>query len=158
RADTGNGLKGKMNDAALARVHGVEPERLPRGLHAFSSGASHHLQFFNTQGAVAGAIEKKLFLKGRLEAKRAMSKMLDGMEKLRAALEQQVFIAAGEVSKDFGAAVVGSGARTQRADSDFQIEFGGDNGLLEKFAQCFRRRRAIELAVFNQVQGHCGDN
>ena len=105
-ANAGESLKSQVHDASFARVHRIELERLTRGLHAFGSGTSHHFELFDTQGAVARAVEKDFVLPGRFEAQSAMGEMLDGLKKVRAAFQEEVLITAGEVGKNFSAAIV----------------------------------------------------
>src|SRR5262245_47834503 len=106
-ADAGYGLEREVNDAAFARVHGIEFERLARGLHAFGGGARHHFQFFDAKRAVPRDIEKNLVLKWRLETKGAMGEMFDGLEKFGATFEQEIFVAAGQVGENFRATFFG---------------------------------------------------
>jgi len=41
-ANAGDGLQGQMDNATLARIHGIELEGLTRSLHSLGGGASHH--------------------------------------------------------------------------------------------------------------------
>src|SRR5579863_7728137 len=109
-ADTGKGLHGEVDDAAVAGVHGIEFKGLTGGLDAFGGGTGHHFEFLEAQGAIAGAVQKDFVLEGRLETERAMGEMLDGLEELGAAFEEQAVIATGEFGEDLGAAIVRSGA------------------------------------------------
>jgi hypothetical protein len=116
-SDTGDGLQREMDNAALARIHGIELERLPRSLDTFGGGAGHHLQFFNAKGAVASAVEKNFVLPRRLEAKSAMGKMFDGLKEFCASFQQKIFVAAGEFGKDFRVTIVCNGALRESANA-----------------------------------------
>src|SRR6516164_2396211 len=61
-ADAGNRVQREVDDAALAGVHGIHFEGLARDSDPFGRGARHHLQLFDAQGAVAGAVEEDLVL------------------------------------------------------------------------------------------------
>jgi UDP-N-acetylmuramoylalanine-D-glutamate ligase len=63
-------LQRQMHDAAFARRHGIQPERLARRLHAFRGHARRHLQFFKAQRAITAAINMNLFVVRRLQAQR----------------------------------------------------------------------------------------
>ncbi len=103
-ADTGDVFEGEMHDAALARGHGVEAERLPGAFDALGSDFGGHAEFFEAQGAVAAAIDVNFFVEGGLEAESAECEMLDGFQHLSVSFEQDFFVAAVEVGDDFGVA------------------------------------------------------
>ena len=81
-------LEREVDDAPFARIHWIEFERLAGGLDPFGGGASHHFQFFDAQGAVAGAVQEDFVLERRFEAKSAKGQMFDGLEEFGATLEQ----------------------------------------------------------------------
>ena len=70
-ADAGDVFQGEVDDAAFARGHGIQAERLARSFDAFGGNFGGHAQLFKTQRAVAGAVDMNFFVEGRLEAQRA---------------------------------------------------------------------------------------
>ena len=150
-ADAGQGLKREVDDAAFTGVHGIEFEGLAGGLDSLGGSAGHHFQFFDAKGAIAGAVQEDLVLEGRLETKDAVGEMLDGLEEFGAAFEEEGVVAAGEFGEDFCAAVVGCGVGGERSNRSLEIELGGADGGVEEFLQRVCGRRAVELAVFDQV-------
>ena len=104
RADSGHVLQGQMHDAALARRHGIQPERLARSLHAFRSNARGHSQFFKTESAVAAGVDVNFFMIGRFQSQRPESEVLEGLQNFRAAFQENRFVLAVEIGKHFGVA------------------------------------------------------
>src|SRR5690349_5483246 len=56
-AYAGDILEGEVDDAALARGHGIQAKGLLGGLDAFGGNASGHAKLFKTESAIAAAIE-----------------------------------------------------------------------------------------------------
>ena len=103
-ADAGDVFEGEVDDAALARGHGIEAEGLAGAFDAFGGDFGGHAEFFEAEGAVAAAIDVNFFVEGGLEAQGAESEMLDGFEDFGVSFEQDFFVAAVEVGDDFGVA------------------------------------------------------
>jgi len=67
RAYSNHVLQRQMHDAAFARGHGIQPERLAGTQHAFGGNACRHLQFFESQRAVAAAIDVNFLMISRFQ-------------------------------------------------------------------------------------------
>src|SRR6516162_6671954 len=80
--------------------------------------------------------------------------MFDGLQQLAAPFKEEILVAAGEFGEDLGAVILGSGALGDGADGRCKVEFSGLQGGFEESPQSVCGRRAIQLVVLYQVQGH----
>ena len=65
-----------MHNAALARGHRVQPERLVRALDAFRRHPRGHTQLFKAQSAIPAAVQMNFFVVARFEPQRAKRQVL----------------------------------------------------------------------------------
>src|SRR5258708_40209540 len=77
--------------------------------------------------------------------------MLEGLQNLRPALQQDLFVAAVHVGEDFR---VASSSRRSHAHLDRQLKSGRADDLLQKIAQGIRRSLSIQFAVLNKFLSH----
>jgi hypothetical protein len=143
-AYAGDILEGEVDDAALARGHGIEAKGLLGGLDAFGGDTGSHAKLLKAQCAIAAAIEVNLFVVDRLESQSAKGEMLESFEELGAMLEEKFFIAAVEVGDDFG---VATGVRSDGLNSHVQLEACRPDNLLEKVAKGVGSSLPVQLIV-----------
>src|SRR5450755_2711682 len=124
-ADAGDVFAGEVDDAALARGHGIEAEGVAGAFDAFGGDFGGHAEFFYAEGAVAAAIDVNFFVEGGLEAEGAESEMLDGFEDFGVSFEEDFLVAAVEVGDDFGVAFQAGAFWRDGADGYFEFEAGG---------------------------------
>jgi len=101
-AHAGSAIEFEMDDASVARGHGIEREGLARFANALGGHARRELQFFEARGAVIAAIETHGVMLRRFEAKPAMRKILEGEQKFAIAGEKNVLIFAAKPNDDVG--------------------------------------------------------
>jgi hypothetical protein len=128
----------KMNDAALARRHGIEAVRRAGAANFLSGNAGSGAKFLNAQRAMILAIETNLLVLARRQTQHFQAEELEGAQELSATIKQEGRIGAGEVDKDFGffpVAILGQ----RRIDDDPVLEAKSsvsDDGL-EKLVDLF---------------------
>ncbi len=86
----------EVNDAALARRHGIELEWLAGLAHALRGDARRKLQLREARGAIIAAIEPHAIVEARIEPQPAMRDVLERQQQLGIFLEQQILIGAAE--------------------------------------------------------------
>jgi len=92
----------QVHNAAFARRHRIEAERLFRGLYALGGHARRHPQLFKPQCAVTAAVEMDFFVKGGLDPQSAKRKMLERFQHFGTALEQDFLVAPIKIGNHFG--------------------------------------------------------
>src|SRR5580658_3754751 len=83
-----------MENAALAAVHGVEPERRARVLHLFGGGSGADPQFLDPESAVVVRIEGNARMIVGVETQNLLRHELQSEQELRAVGQQHFDIAA----------------------------------------------------------------
>ena len=91
-----------MNDAALARWHGIELEGLAGLADALRGDAGGKFQFLEAGVAVTGAIEAHAVVQAGIEAEPTMGDVFEREEKLGVVLKEEVLVGAVEDDGDSG--------------------------------------------------------
>ncbi len=132
-----------MHDAAFARGHGIQPERLAGTLHAFRSHARGHAQFFKTQRAVATGIDVNLFMVGRIQPQRAEGEVFERFQNLAAVLQEKLFVLAVEIGEHFRIASRARAFRRNGPHVHVQLQPGNAHHIFQELAQSFGGRLAV---------------
>ena len=143
-ADARDVLEGEVDDAALARGHGIEAKGLLGGLDAFGGNARGHTKFFKTEGAIAAAVEMNFLVIDGIEAQGAKGEMLEGFEHFGAMFEEEFFVAAIEVGDDFG---IATGVWSHGLDANVELKAPRANNLFHKFAQSVGGSLPVQVTV-----------
>ena len=91
-----------MNDAALARVHGIEAEGLVARFDAFGRGDGRQAQLFDAEHAVIVGIEGDAGVIFRRNAQGFLSELFESEQDLCFIREQSVDVFAGKLDTDIG--------------------------------------------------------
>lgn len=147
-------LQRHMHDAAFARGHGIQAERLARRLDALGGNAGGHAQFFKTKRAVPTAIDVNFFMVSGFQAQRPEGEVFERFQDFGAALEQEFFVFAVEIGKNFGVASRNSAFNRYGAHGHLQLQSGNAHHILQKKAQGFGRRLPVQLAIVDEFLSH----
>src|SRR6267142_6140294 len=150
RTHTRHLLQRQMHNTPFARRHRVQSKRLLGCLHPLCSNLSRHAQLFKSQRPVTAAIDVNLFVVLRLQPQSAKRQVLQRLQNLRAALQQNLFVAAVHVRKNFRVAT----PRLGHAHLHLQLKSRCSYGLFQELAQSLDRRLPIKLSVLNKFLSH----
>ena len=136
-----------MNDAALARRHGVEFKRLARCQHTLRGDSGRHSQFLKSQRPVARAIDLNFFVPLRFELQNAVRQVFERLQHFAAALQEQFLVRTIQVGQNFRFTFGDRRMLRQYGHLQREPEATCTNRVGEKISQRFGRGGAVELAI-----------
>src|SRR5215469_5307849 len=95
-ADASGTIQFEMNDAAVARRHGIESKRLTRFTDALRGHARGELEFLETRRTVVAAIEADAVVQRWLELQPAVCEMLEREQEFTVTREKNIFVRPAE--------------------------------------------------------------
>src|SRR5580693_5392497 len=94
------------------------------------------------------------FMEGGFEPQGAKRQVLQRFQNLSAAGNQDFFVLAVEIGKDFRRAFFTAAGRVGGPHCYCQFEFAGSNNFQQKFAQSLSRSFPVELSLADKFPGH----
>ena len=143
-----------MDDAPVARRHRLEAKRFTSLAHALGGHFGGEPQFGDARGAKVTTIETHPVVELRFEPQPANGNVLEGLEQISVALQQERLVRSIKIDRDFGGFQILGLERRCDVHSIVQVETRTSQDSIEASANFRGGGLTVESAITNKTGGH----